>query len=56
MPQPELIQKRLRDEGDKLLALFTGLTPVQWQTVVYIDSMTWSINSTFGHFSMPPAN
>ncbi len=49
MPQPELIQKRLRDEGDKLLALFDGLTPEQWQTVVYIDSMTWTIKDVLAH-------
>jgi len=49
MPQPKLIQKRLRDEGDKLLALFDGLTPEQWQTVVYIDSMTWTIKDVLAH-------
>jgi hypothetical protein len=49
MPQPELIQKRLRDEGAKLLALFDGLTPEQWQTVIYIDSMTWTIKDVLAH-------
>jgi hypothetical protein len=49
MPQPELIQKRLRDEGDKLLTLFGSLTPAQWQTVVYIDSMTWTIKDVLAH-------
>jgi hypothetical protein len=34
---------RLRDEGDKLLAVFEGLTPEQWQTVIYTDGMTWTI-------------
>lgn len=49
MPQPDLIQKRLRDEGDKLLALFDGLTPEQWQTVLYTDSMTWTIKDVLAH-------
>jgi uncharacterized protein (TIGR03083 family) len=49
MPQPELIQKRLRDEGDKLLALFDGLTPAQWQTVIYTDSMTWTLKDLLAH-------
>ena len=49
MPQPELIQKRLRNEGDKLLALFDSLTPEQWHTVVYIDSMTWTIKDVLAH-------
>ncbi len=49
MPQPELIQKRLRAEGAKLLALFESLTSAQWQTVVYTDSMTWTIKDVLAH-------
>jgi uncharacterized protein (TIGR03083 family) len=44
-----LIQKRLRDEGAKLLAVFEGLTPEQWQTVVYTDGMTWTIKDLLAH-------
>lgn len=44
-----LIQKRLRDEGDKLLALFEGLMPEQWQTVIYTDGMTWTIKDLLAH-------
>jgi uncharacterized protein (TIGR03083 family) len=44
-----LIQKRLRDEGDKLLAIFEGLTPEQWQTVIYTDGMTWTIKDVLAH-------
>jgi uncharacterized protein (TIGR03083 family) len=44
-----LIQKRLRDEGDKLLALFEKLTPAQWQTVIYTDGMTWTIKDLLAH-------
>jgi uncharacterized protein (TIGR03083 family) len=44
-----LIQKRLRDEGDKLLAVFEGLTPAQWQTVIYTDGMTWTIKDVLAH-------
>ena len=44
-----LIQKRLRDEGDKLLALFEALTPAQWETVVYTDGMTWTIKDLLAH-------
>lgn len=49
MAQPDLIQKRLRGEGDKLLALFDGLTSEQWQTVIYTDSMTWTIKDLLAH-------
>ncbi len=44
-----LIQKRLRDEGDKLLAVFEGLTPGQWQIVIYTDGMTWTIKDLLAH-------
>ena len=44
-----LIQKRLRDEGDKLLAVFENLTPAQWQTVIYTDGMTWTIKDLLAH-------
>ncbi len=44
-----LIQKRLRDEGDKLLAVFEGLTPEQWQTVIYTDGVTWTIKDLLAH-------
>ena len=44
-----LIQKRLRGEGDKLLAVFEGLTPEQWQTVIYTDGMTWTIKDLLAH-------
>jgi uncharacterized protein (TIGR03083 family) len=44
-----LIQKRLRDEGDKLLAVFEDLTPEQWQTVIYTDGMTWTIKDLLAH-------
>jgi uncharacterized protein (TIGR03083 family) len=44
-----LIQKRLRDEGDKLLAIFEGLTLEQWRTVIYTDGMTWTIKDLLAH-------
>ncbi len=44
-----LIQKRLQDEGDKLLALFEVLTPAQWQRVVYADGMIWTIKDLLAH-------
>jgi len=47
--QHHLIQKRLRDEGDKVLALFEALTPEQWQTVIYTDGMTWTIKDLLAH-------
>jgi uncharacterized protein (TIGR03083 family) len=44
-----LIQKRLRAEGDKLLAVFDNLTREQWQIVIYTDGMTWTIKDVLAH-------
>ena len=44
-----LIQKRLRDEGDKLLAVFETLSPAQWQTIFYTDGMVWTIKDLLAH-------
>ena len=45
----DLICKRLRHEGDRLLALFEALTPDRWQTVIYTDGMNWSIKDVLAH-------
>lgn len=45
----ELIQKRLRDEGDKLLALFETLTDAQWQLTIYTDGAVWTIKDLLAH-------
>jgi hypothetical protein len=34
----DLICKRLRNEGDRLLALFEALTPDRWQTVMALPA------------------
>lgn len=47
--QPTLIRQRLRTEGDKFIAVFQALTPAQWQTVIYTDSMTWTLKDVLAH-------
>ena len=44
-----LIQKRLRDEGDKLLALFEALSDEQWQLTIYTDGAVWTIKDLLAH-------
>lgn len=44
-----LIQKRLRDEGDKLLAIFEALTDAQWATTLYTDGAVWTIKDLLAH-------
>ena len=50
-PQRELIRKRLRDEGDKLLAAFEGLTPDQRALTIYGDGMGWSLADLLAHLA-----
>ncbi len=45
----DLIRKRLRDEGDKLVSLFEALNPDQWQQTVYTDGLIWSIKDLLAH-------
>ncbi len=45
----DLIQKRLRDEGVKLIALFESLTPDQWAMTIYTDGMVWTIKDLLAH-------
>ena len=44
-----LIQKRLRDEGDKLLALFDALSDEHWSMTIYTDGATWTIKDLLAH-------
>ena len=44
-----LLQKRLRDEGDKLLTIFEALTEVQWSTTLYTDGAVWTIKDLLAH-------
>ncbi len=44
-----LIQKRLRDEGDKLLTLFAALTDAQWATTLYTDGAVWTFKDLLAH-------
>lgn len=49
MIQRDLIQKRLRAEGDKLLKTFEALTPEQWSMTIYSDGMEWSLKDLLAH-------
>jgi uncharacterized protein (TIGR03083 family) len=47
--QRDLIQKRLREEGDKLIAAFETLTPAQWSSPIYSDGMEWTLKDLLAH-------
>jgi hypothetical protein len=44
-----LIQKRLRDEGDKLIALFESLSDEQWPLIIYTDGAVWTLKDLLAH-------
>lgn len=48
----EVIQlaEKLKSEGEKLVAIFAGLTDEQWQTEVYTEGTTWTIRNVLSHF------
>ena len=51
MPKsPEFLAKRLRAEGEKMTAFFTGLDAADWTKTVYTEGGTWPIRSVLAHF------
>ncbi|HLF28928.1 MAG TPA: DinB family protein [Anaerolineae bacterium] len=49
--QRDLIQKRLRDEGDKLITMFERLSPEQQSLTLYSDGMDWSLKDLLAHLT-----
>jgi len=47
--QRDLIRKRLREEGDKLVETFEKLTPDQWSRTIYADGMEWTLKDLLAH-------
>ncbi len=47
---PAFLAERLRVEGDKTIAFFSGLKPEQWQETVYTEGETWTIRSVLAHY------
>jgi uncharacterized protein (TIGR03083 family) len=45
----DLIRKRLRDEGDKLIKTFESLSPTQRSMAIYSDGMEWTLQDLLAH-------
>jgi hypothetical protein len=45
----ELVAK-LKSEGEKCVAIFSGLRDDQWQMEVYTEGTTWTIRNVLSHF------
>ena len=44
------LAEKLKSEGEKFVAIFTGLTDDQWQMEVYTEGTTWTIRNVLSHF------
>jgi hypothetical protein len=47
---PAWLARRLKKEGEKVVAYFSALTDEQWQTKVYTEGETWTIRNVLAHF------
>ena len=46
----EHLADRLRNEGQKTLEFFGGLTPDQWERPVYTEGANWIVRQVLAHF------
>ena len=44
------LAEKLRSEGEKMVAIFSGLEEDQWQEEVYTEGTTWTIRNVLSHF------
>lgn len=50
MSESTELAEKLRAEGEKFIAIFSGLGEDQWQTEVYTEGATWTIRNILSHF------
>jgi uncharacterized damage-inducible protein DinB len=51
MPKsPEFLAKRLRSEGEKMVAFFAALDGEAWKKTVYTEGSEWTIRHVLVHF------
>ena len=44
------LAEKLQSEGERFVAIFSGLTDDQWQSEVYTEGTTWTIRNVLSHF------
>ena len=47
---PQFLAKRLRAEGEKMVAFFSALTDAQWGQTVYTEGAEWRVRDVLAHF------
>lgn len=50
MTESAELAEKLKTEGERMTAFFTGLTDDQWGVDVYTEGATWSIRNVLAHF------
>src|SRR5512147_208741 len=50
MSETTELAEKLKTEGDKFAAYFSGLDADQWQCQVYTEGTTWTIHNVLSHF------
>lgn len=50
MPETTELAEKLKSEGEKMFAFFSGLTEEQWTSQVYTEGETWTLRNVLAHF------
>ncbi|HSJ89149.1 MAG TPA: DinB family protein [Anaerolineales bacterium] len=50
MSETTELAEKLKAEGDRFTAIFSGLTDEQWNEQVYTEGTTWTIRNILSHF------
>ena len=50
MPELQDLADKLKSEGERFLAIFSGLTDAQWQSKVYTEGAVWTVRNVLSHF------
>lgn len=50
MSEVSELAEKLKAEGERLTAIFSGMTDEQWNQEVYTEGTTWTIRNILSHF------
>lgn len=50
MPEPTDLAQKLRTEGERFAAFFSGLSDAQWHMDVYTEDSVWTVRNVLSHF------
>ncbi len=50
MTESHELAEKLKAEGERLTAFFSGLTDEQWETEIYTEDSLWTIRNVLSHF------